>query len=133
MGARLQKFRALTALLKDLSWWIGLIGAVWSVIFVYIWAFDRLVLLIYFVVSCAGLYAGLRAYIYRRKNRRIYTSFRYIHRLTHNLRNAYQPGGFLHPDQTTAITSTPSEGLQRPIPHQGLKTVLIEIWPGPRI
>lgn len=102
----LERFNSVSNTLRNLAWWLALgggIAASW-------WGINRADKpwqVLSTVVSVAFIYSLIRAFSYRRRMKMVQNSFCYLHRLTHQLRDAFNPGpSTVQNDIVTATTVT---------------------------
>jgi hypothetical protein len=84
----LDNFNSYASAARNAAWIVGVVLAVAS----FVWALstaDKIWKILTTCVCLALLYALIRAHSYRRRLKMTQKGFRYIHRLTHQLRNAF--------------------------------------------
>jgi len=87
----LDKFNFISSIARNFSWWLALgcgVAAAW-------WGLknaDRPWQVLSTIVTVAFIYTLLRAFSYRRRLKMVQNSFCYLHKLTHQLRDAFNSG-----------------------------------------
>lgn len=81
-----ENFRTLTGLLKDCWWWIALIVAGYFALRESIGA-QATSVSVHVVSAILLFYVTVRAFVYRRRTKRIYKAFEYLHKVNHEIRD----------------------------------------------
>jgi hypothetical protein len=105
-----EKFNYGSTTVRNVAWWVAGIGgtaaAVWE-----IRTADKTWKVVSAIIAVAFVYALIRAYSYRRRLKMVQKGFCYIHRLTHQLRDAFDKNRTTMAEGTTALATALSKSI----------------------
>ena len=83
-----KSFESVTKIARDIGWWVGMITAVSATGFFFLKTQTQIAALLV-LVGVGSIYATIRAFVYRRRNKRILKGHRYVHQLMQELTGLY--------------------------------------------
>lgn len=130
---RTKAFVSMVGFIRNASWLAGIvIGLVSAVgMMIYLNRTDTALLITTFFSLILATYTAMRAFAYRRRNKRLIAALHYVHRLTHDMRNAFdrKPATQNAPESTTGfaiklpnLTNDPNDVTFEHVPY--LRTIL---------